>query len=100
MTDRDRPQVAIDDEFGRPLAGAEIELVDPTGARASLHVVAGHLPMGLGPAGRRVLGHPRPKRQWVEAARLGRHRYAEPGHERWVRCRGGGRSVDLASGST
>ena len=40
------PQIAIDDEFGRLIAAADVELVDPMLARASLHVEAGHLPAG------------------------------------------------------
>jgi hypothetical protein len=46
MTDRARPQIAIDDEFGRPVAAADIELIDLVMARASLHVESGHLPAG------------------------------------------------------
>lgn len=42
-----RPQIAIDDEFGRLLAAADIELVDLALARASLYVEAGHLPVGV-----------------------------------------------------
>ena len=70
MTDRVRPQIAIDDEFGRPVAGAEIELVDPTGARASLHVAAGHLPIGTrGRLVDAVLDAPEIRsRQWVQVA--------------------------------
>lgn len=46
MTDRARAQIAIDDEFGRLVAAADIELIDLVMARASLHVEAGHLPIG------------------------------------------------------
>jgi hypothetical protein len=46
MTDHARPRIAIDDENGRPIAAADIEVVDPDMARASLHVEPGHLPRG------------------------------------------------------
>jgi hypothetical protein len=41
-----RPQIVIENDFGRLIAGADIELVDALLARASLHVEAGHLPIG------------------------------------------------------
>jgi hypothetical protein len=46
MTDHARPRIAIDDEHGRPIAGADIEVVGSEVARASLHVESGHLPSG------------------------------------------------------
>ena len=46
MTEPARPRIAIDDDHGRPVAAAEIEVVEPEVARASLHVEAGHLPAG------------------------------------------------------
>lgn len=46
MTDAARPQIAIDDEFGRPVAAADIELIDLAMARASLWVEPGQLPAG------------------------------------------------------
>lgn len=43
-----RPQysVVVDGVDGRPLAGADIDIVDRSVARASLYVEAGHLPTG------------------------------------------------------
>ena len=46
MANRARPRIAINDEDGRPVGGAEIELVNLWQARASLHVESGHLPVG------------------------------------------------------
>jgi len=46
MPDRARPRVSVDDEDGRPVASADIEVVAPCAARASLHVEPGHLPVG------------------------------------------------------
>jgi len=46
MSDRARPQVSIDDEEGRQVGSAAIDVVDESVVRASLHVEAGHLPPG------------------------------------------------------
>ena len=46
MTDRARSQISVDDEAGRHMATADIEVVDPSVVRASLHVESGHLPVG------------------------------------------------------
>jgi hypothetical protein len=46
MTDRARSQVSVDDVDGRHVAAADIEVVDLSEARASLHVESGHLPAG------------------------------------------------------
>lgn len=46
MTDRDQPRVSIDDEDGRCVAAADIEVVEGSAVRASLHVESGHLPVG------------------------------------------------------
>ena len=46
MSDRARPQISIDDEEGRQLGVAAIDVVDDSMVRASLHVEAGHLPPG------------------------------------------------------
>jgi hypothetical protein len=46
MTERDRPRIAVEDEDGRCVAEAEIEVVGRSEVRASLHVEAGHLPPG------------------------------------------------------
>jgi hypothetical protein len=46
MTDRVRSQVSVDDEDGRHMAAADIEVVDRSEVRASLHVESGHLPVG------------------------------------------------------
>ena len=46
MSDHSEPDVAIDDEDGRRLAAAQIDLADQSTARASLHVEAGHIPPG------------------------------------------------------
>ena len=46
MSDRARPQVSIDDEEGRQVGSAAIDVVDDSVVRASLHVEAGHLPPG------------------------------------------------------
>ena len=48
MTDRVRSQVSVDDEDGRHMATADIEVVDQSEVRASLHVESGHLPVGTG----------------------------------------------------
>jgi hypothetical protein len=70
MTDTARPQIAIDDEFGRPVAAADIELVDLMMARASLHVEAGHVPVGArGRLVDAVLDNPEIRsRQWIQVA--------------------------------
>ena len=47
MTDRARSWISVDDEEGRHVAAAEIEVVDPSEVRASLHVEPGHLPVGI-----------------------------------------------------
>ena len=46
MTDRARPQISIDDEDGRQVGVAAIDVVDDSTVRASLHVEAGHLAPG------------------------------------------------------
>ena len=46
MNDRARSHVSVDDEEGRRVAAADIEVVDPSEARASLSVESGHLPAG------------------------------------------------------
>src|SRR3954451_14718880 len=46
MTERDRPRIAVEDEDGRCVAEADIEVVSRSEVRASLHVEAGHLPRG------------------------------------------------------
>jgi hypothetical protein len=46
MRDQPEPDVAIDDDGGRRLAEAEIDLADGATARASMHVEAGHIPPG------------------------------------------------------
>jgi hypothetical protein len=46
MTERERPRVTLEDENGRCVAEADIEVVDGSKVRASLHVEAGHLPKG------------------------------------------------------
>ena len=46
MSDRSRSQISVDDEDGRCVAAADIEVVDPSEVRASLHVESGHLPVG------------------------------------------------------
>ena len=46
MANRARPRIAINDEDGRPVGAADIEVVNPSEARASLHVESGHLPVG------------------------------------------------------
>jgi hypothetical protein len=46
MDDHARPQIAINDEDGRPVGRAEIEVVDDSVVRASLHVESGHLQPG------------------------------------------------------
>jgi len=46
MTDRARSRISVDDEDGRHVAAADIEVVDPSEVRASLHVESGHLPVG------------------------------------------------------
>lgn len=46
MTDRSRPDIALNDETGRLVAAADIEMVDSSAARASLHLESGHLPAG------------------------------------------------------
>ena len=46
MTDRDQPRVSVDDEDGRRVAAADIEVVDRSAVRASLHVESGHIPVG------------------------------------------------------
>ena len=70
MTDHVRPQIAIPDEFGRPVAAADIELIDLVMARASLHVEAGQLPAGIrGRLVDAVLDSPEVRcRQWIQVA--------------------------------
>jgi hypothetical protein len=46
MANRARPRIAINDEHGRLVGAADFEVVNPREARASLHVEAGHLPVG------------------------------------------------------
>jgi hypothetical protein len=46
VANRARPRIAINDEDGRPLGAADIEVVNLRRARASLHVESGHLPIG------------------------------------------------------
>ena len=46
MSDRARPQISIDDEEGRQVGVADIDVVDDTTVRASLHVEPGHLEPG------------------------------------------------------
>jgi hypothetical protein len=46
MADHARPRIAINDENGRPVGGADIEIVNRGRVRASLHVESGHLPVG------------------------------------------------------
>jgi hypothetical protein len=46
MANRARPRIAINDEDGRLVGAADIEVVNPWEARASLHVESGHLPVG------------------------------------------------------
>jgi hypothetical protein len=46
MTDRARSWISVDDEDGRHVAAADIEVVDSSEVRASLHVESGHLPVG------------------------------------------------------
>ena len=46
MTDRARSRISVDDEDGRHVAAADIEVMAPSEVRASLHVESGHLPVG------------------------------------------------------
>ena len=46
MTEPDLPRVVIEDEQGRCVAEADIEVVGESEVRASLHVESGHLPKG------------------------------------------------------
>ena len=46
MTGRARLQIALNDADGKLVAAADIEVVDPLVARASLHLESGHLPVG------------------------------------------------------
>jgi hypothetical protein len=46
MADRARPQISIDDQEGRQVGVADIDVVDDSTVRASLHVEAGHLEPG------------------------------------------------------
>jgi hypothetical protein len=46
MRDERELDISIDDDDGRRLAEAEIDLADGTTARASIHVEAGHIPPG------------------------------------------------------
>lgn len=46
ILDHPAPEVAIDDEDGRRLASAEIDLADRSTVRASMHIEAGHIPPG------------------------------------------------------
>jgi hypothetical protein len=43
---RARPRISINDEDGRPIGAADIEVVNLWKVRASLHVESGHLPVG------------------------------------------------------
>ena len=45
MTGHDEPRISVDDEEGRCVAAADIQ-VDGSAVRASLHVEPGHLPVG------------------------------------------------------
>jgi hypothetical protein len=49
MPHHPRLVIEINDADGRRLAGADIEVVGPSMARASLHVESGHVPMGTRP---------------------------------------------------
>ena len=46
MTGRSRPDIALNDETGQLVAAADIEIVDPSVTRASLHLESGQLPAG------------------------------------------------------
>jgi hypothetical protein len=46
MANRARPRITINDEDGRLVGVADIEVVNLWQARASLHVESGHLPVG------------------------------------------------------
>jgi hypothetical protein len=46
MSDGARPQISIDDEEGRQVGMAAIDVVDDSTVRASLHVEPGHLEPG------------------------------------------------------
>lgn len=46
MTDHERPRISVDDEDGRCVAAADLQVVDGSAVRASLHVEPGHLPAG------------------------------------------------------
>ena len=46
MTDRVRPDIALNDDAGQLVAAADIDVVGPSVARASLHLESGHLPPG------------------------------------------------------
>jgi hypothetical protein len=48
MRDQPEPDVVIDDDDGRRLAEAEIDVADGLTARASMRVEAGHIPPGTG----------------------------------------------------
>jgi hypothetical protein len=49
MPNRPRLHIEINDADGRLLAAADIEVVDSSMARASLHVESGHVPMDTRP---------------------------------------------------
>ena len=51
MTDRARSQISVNDEDGRHVAAADIEVVDPSEVRASLLSPAGRYPVRQGSAG-------------------------------------------------
>ena len=46
MTDRARPDITLNDESGQLVATADVEMVDSSAARASLHLESGHPPAG------------------------------------------------------
>ncbi len=46
MPNRARHQITINDADGRPVATADIEIVDLAVVRTALHVESGHLPVG------------------------------------------------------
>ena len=49
MPHHPRLVIEINDTDGRRLAAADIEVIGPSMARASLHVESGHIPMGTRP---------------------------------------------------
>jgi hypothetical protein len=46
MDEHDRPRISVEDEDGRCVAEADIDVVGHSEVRASLHVEPGHLPRG------------------------------------------------------